>query len=293
MKAPSFAYQKVTNLDEALQRLHDYGDAARLLAGGQSLLPALNLRLTHPQCLIDIAGLDALRGERLHQHTLELGALTTHREIASSVLVKAHIPLLAMAVPYVAHAAIRNRGTIGGSLALADPAAEYPAVALACEASMCIQSIRGERKVKASDYFQGLYQTALESDEILCAVEFPIARRNERFGFQELARRHGDYAMAGLAARASISEEDRIEQLHLVFFALGDRPMFATNAIACLIGQQIDSQTIRTAQQALDDDLSPPDDLQAKAATKLHWAKVLLGRVLASLASNKGVRSND
>ena len=288
MKAPSFAYEKVANLEEALQRLHEHGDAARVLAGGQSLLPALNLRLTHPQWLIDIAGLDALRGERLRHEVLELGALTTHRELASSALVRKHLPLLAMAVPYVAHAAIRNRGTIGGSLALADPAAEYPAVALACEASMLLRSVRGERKVKARDYFQGLYQTALESDEILCAVEFPVARSSERFAFEELARRHGDYAMAGLAARARFDAQHRLERLHLAFFALGDRPMLAPQATACLVDQTINPQSIRDAQQALGADLSPPDDLQAKAATKLHWAKVLLGRVLSSLASHQG-----
>jgi carbon-monoxide dehydrogenase medium subunit len=288
MKAPSFAYKKVASLDEALQRLHEHGDAARVLAGGQSLLPALNLRLTHPQWLIDIGGLEALRGQRLQHEVLELGALTTHRELASSALVKKHLPLLAMAVPYVAHAAIRNRGTIGGSLALADPAAEYPAVAVACEASMLLRSVRGERKVKARDYFQGLYQTALESDEILCAVEFPVAKPGERFAFEELARRHGDYAMAGLAARAQFDAQDRLEQLHLAFFALGDRPMPAPQASACLVDQMINPQNIRDAQQALNGDLSPPDDLQAKAATKLHWAKVLLGRVLASLASHNG-----
>jgi carbon-monoxide dehydrogenase medium subunit len=251
-------------------------------------LPALNLRLTHPQYLIDIGELAELRGERLVGSVIELGALTTHRALACSAMVGKHLPLLAMAVPYVAHAAIRNRGTLGGSLALADPAAEYPAVALACEARMRLRSVRGERQVKASDYFQGLYQTALDSDEILCAVEFPIARPNERFGFQELARRHGDYAMAGLAARVQVTEDNRVEQAHLAFFALGDRPILAQRACACLLGQTIHPEVIRKAQQALDDDLSPPDDLQAKASTKLHWAKVLLGRVLSSLVSKTG-----
>ena len=288
MKAPAFAYHRASSLVEALRLLEHYGDAARVLAGGQSLLPALNLRLTHPQYLIDIGELAELRGERLVGSVIELGALTTHRALACSAMIGKHLPLLAMAVPYVAHAAIRNRGTLGGSLALADPAAEYPAVALACEARMRLRSVRGERQVKASDYFQGLYQTALDNDEILCAVEFPIARPNERFGFQELARRHGDYAMAGLAARVQVTEDNRVEQAHLAFFALGDRPILAQRACACLLGQTIHPEVIRKAQQALDDDLSPPDDLQAKASTKLHWAKVLLGRVLSSLVSKTG-----
>jgi len=288
MKAPAFAYHRASGLVEALRLLEHYGDAARVLAGGQSLLPALNLRLTHPQCLIDISELAELRGETLVGSVIELGALTTHRALACSAMIGKHLPLLAMAVPYVAHAAIRNRGTLGGSLALADPAAEYPAVALACEARMRLRSVRGERQVKASDYFQGLYQTALDNDEILCAVEFPIARPNERFGFQELARRHGDYAMAGLAARVQVTEDNRVEQAHLAFFALGDRPILAQRACACLLGQTIHPEVIRKAQQALDDDLSPPDDLQAKASTKLHWAKVLLGRVLSSLVSKTG-----
>ena len=288
MKAPAFAYHRASSLVEALRLLERYGDAARVLAGGQSLLPALNLRLTHPQCLIDISELAELRSEKLVGSVIELGALTTHRALACSAMIGKHLPLLAMAVPYVAHAAIRNRGTLGGSLALADPAAEYPAVALACEARMRLRSVRGERQVKASDYFQGLYQTALDNDEILCAVEFPIARPNERFGFQELARRHGDYAMAGLAARVQVTEDNRVEQAHLAFFALGDRPILAQRACACLLGQTIHPEVIRKAQQALDDDLSPPDDLQAKASTKLHWAKVLLGRVLSSLVSKTG-----
>ncbi|NCW98938.1 MAG: xanthine dehydrogenase family protein subunit M, partial [Betaproteobacteria bacterium] len=269
MKAPSFAYQKAANLEEAMQLMHQHGDGARLLAGGQSLLPALNLRLTHPQWLIDIAGLDELRGERLKGSVLEVAALSTHRELMQSDLVMRHVPLLALAVPYVAHAAIRNRGTIGGSLALADPAAEYPAVALACAASMRLKSVRGERMVAAADYFQGLYQTALASDEILCAVEFPVAQPGERFGFQELARRHGDYAMAGLAARGQWGEDGKLQALHLAFFALGDRPVLAQKAASCLIGQSIEPMTIRHAQEALDQDLTPPDDLQARAATKL------------------------
>ena len=288
MKAPSFSYRKAHSLEDALACMHEHGDAARVLAGGQSLLPAMNLRLSYPQWLIDISGLDELKGEHLAEGVLELGALITHRHIAQSQLIKRHVPLLGLAVPYVAHVAIRNRGTIGGSLALADPAAEYPAVALACGATLKLRSVRGERMVYASDYFQGLYQTALDSDEILCSVRFPVAGPDERFAFQELARRHGDYAMAGLAARAHIGSDGRIRQMHLAFFALADRPVLAKHASACLIGRPIDLEAVRDAQQALDQDLSPPDDLQAKAATKLHWAKVLLGRVLSSLNVAQG-----
>jgi len=283
MKAPAFGYRKAQTVEQALGWLAEEGDAARLLAGGQSLLPALNLRLSQPAWLIDIGALSALRGIAVNEGVLRLGALVTHREIEQSALVARHLPLLARAAPYVAHVAIRNRGTIGGSLALADPAAEYPAVALACEAVIVLRSLRGERRVAACDYFLGLYQTAMAADEMLTAVEFPLAGINQRYGFEELARRHGDYALTGLAAQARLSPAGEVLALRPVFFAVADRPVLAVSAAEALRGTCLDAHAVALAKECLARDLAPVGDLQAGGASKLHWARVLLGRVLGAL----------
>jgi carbon-monoxide dehydrogenase medium subunit len=193
--------------------------------------------------------------------------------------VKLHVPLLAQAVPYVAHLAIRNKGTIGGSLALGDPAAEYPAVALALNATLVIQSSQGERRVKAHDFFISLYRTAVQSEEILVAVEFPVATSNQRFVFLELARRKGDYAMVGLAVALTMDGET-IRESALSFMAMDDKPVLAPSAMKALTGQQINSASILLAQNALDADLDPLGDLQANATTKKHLARVLLSRAL-------------
>jgi carbon-monoxide dehydrogenase medium subunit len=193
--------------------------------------------------------------------------------------VKLHVPLLAQAVPYVAHLAIRNKGTIGGSLALGDPAAEYPAVALALNATLIIQSSKGERRVKAHDFFISLYRTAVQTEEVLVAVEFPVATASQRFVFLELARRKGDYAMVGLAVALTMNGKT-IGECALSLMAMDDKPVLAPQAMKALTGQQIHPESILQAQNALDADLDPPGDLQANAATKKHLAKVLLSRAL-------------
>lgn len=278
MKAPAFAYRKATTVEQALGWLSEEGDAARLLAGGQSLLPALNLRLTRPAWLIDIGALDPLRGITEGAGVLRLGALVTHREIERSESVARHVPLLAQAAPHVAHVAIRNRGTIGGSLALADPAAEYPAVALACEAVLVLRSLRGERRVAAKDYFLGLYQTAMAADEMLVAVEFPLAPSDQRCSFEELARRHGDYALTGLAAQARIGAAGQVDAIRLAFFALADRPILAVSTGEALTGTRLEPEAVERAKVSLGRDLDPVGDLYSSPASKLHWAQVLLQR---------------
>ena len=239
----------------------------------------LNLRMANPQILIDISGIDSMKGIEKLGNALRIGALTTHNEILNSDLVKLHVPLLAQAVPYVAHLAIRNKGTIGGSLALGDPAAEYPAVALALNATLVIQSSKGERRVKAHDFFLSLYRTAVQSEEVLIAVEFPLATSNHRFVFLELARRKGDYAMVGLAVALTMDGKT-IRECALSFMAMDDKPVLAPNAMKALIGQHIHPESILLAQNALDTDLDPPGDLQANASTKKHLARVLLSRAL-------------
>jgi aerobic carbon-monoxide dehydrogenase medium subunit len=261
LKAPSFAYAKPRALAEALELISHPG--AKVLAGGQSLIPSLNMRLSAPELLVDIGGLEELAHIEAGEGVLRVGALVTHARLERSPEVARHVPLLAQAVPHVAHAAIRNRGTLGGSLALADPAAEYPACVLALEAVLLIAGRKSTRRVKAEAYFKGLFETDLRPGELLTGVEFPVAAKGERCAFEELARRQGDYAIVGLAAR-------RAATLRLAFFGVGATPVLARHAAA--------QKTLREASEALARDLDPAADLYHSAATKLHLARVLLER---------------
>jgi carbon-monoxide dehydrogenase medium subunit len=247
VKAPSFAYAKPATLADALQLLGQPG--AKVLAGGQSLIPSLNMRLSAPELLVDITGLPGLSEIKVSNGSLSIGALVTHARIEKSPEVKAHVPLLHQAAPHVAHAAIRNRGTLGGSLALADPAAEYPACAVALEAVIVIAGKKGERRVKAAEFFKGLFETDLKPNELLVAAEFPVAKASDQSVFLELTRRHGDYAIVGLAAHNG----------RFVFFGIGPTPVLVK------------------AKDELKK-LEPIADLYHSSATKRHLAGVLLER---------------
>ena len=284
MKAAAFDYTKVSTVDEAVQVLARHAGTAQILAGGQSLMAMMNLRLAQPQLLVDISGIASLKGIQVQGQVLHIGALTTHHALLQSDLVARHAPLLAQAVPHVAHLAIRNVGTIGGSLALADPAAEYPAVALALNATLVAMGPQGQRRIAVADYFKGLYQTALAPDELLLGVEIPLAQSNQRFHFDELSRRRGDYAMVGLACALTL-DATRVKEARLALLAVGDGPVLAHRAMQALAGQSITEATIQAAQQALAQDLQPNGDLQADPATKIHLARVLLGRALNALRS--------
>ena len=284
MKAAAFDYTKVSTVDEAVQVLARHAGSAQILAGGQSLMAMMNLRLAQPQLLVDISGIASLKGIQVQGQVLHIGALTTHHALLQSDLVARHAPLLAQAVPHVAHLAIRNVGTIGGSLALADPAAEYPAVALALNATLVAMGPKGQRRIAVADYFKGLYQTALAPDELLLGVEIPLAQSNQRFHFDELSRRRGDYAMVGLACALTL-DATRVKEARLALLAVGDGPVLAHGAMQALAGQSITEATIQAAQQALAQDLQPNGDLQADPATKIHLARVLLGRALNALRS--------
>ena len=240
---------------------------ARVLAGGQSLLPALNLRLSAPPLLIDIGRIPGLCDIAIVGGALRIGALATHAMVAGSAEVARLAPMLPAALAHVAHAAIRNRGTMGGSLAHADPAAELPACALALDAQVVVAGPQGERRIAAESFFTGLFETALTPGEIIVAVE--IGPQPEAWGFSELARRAGDYAMVGLAARGGPAPR-------LAYFAIGTRATLARRAGAAL------SEGVEAACAALADDLEPHADLQASAATRLHLARVLLRRVATS-----------
>ena len=283
MKAPAFAYAKPDALPEVFDLLERHGDGAKILAGGQSLLASLNLRLSSPELLVDITGLKGLTGIRLEDGKVRIGALTTHRQIEHSPEVAKHLPLLAQAVRQVAHVAIRNVGTIGGSLALADPAAEYPACAVALDATVVLVGRGGERRVKALDFFRGLYETALAPGEIVAAIEFEAIRPDFRSAFLELARRQGDYAIVGLAAHAKV-EDGRYSDARLAFLGVGGRPVLAKSAMALLEGKPYSTGIAAAAKQALAKDLDPPKDLTTSAATKLHLARVLTGRALCALS---------
>jgi carbon-monoxide dehydrogenase medium subunit len=283
LKAPAFDYVRVRSLDEALALLGEHGEEAKIIAGGQSLVPALNLRLLAPSLLIDIGALDELKGISVEGGTIRIGALTRHVELERSPEIAAHAPLLKEAVAHVAHPAIRNRGTVGGNLAHADPASELPACALALEARLLVATATGERSVPAEDFFTGVYETALSPAEILTAIEVPAARPGERSAFIELARRSGDYALVGLAAKA-VMQNGAFSDLRLAYFAVGAKPTLAAKAVAHVIGQPVTDAAVVEAQAALADDLAPQDDLHASAATRLHLARVLLRRVLEQLS---------
>ncbi len=279
MKAPPFAYLRATTLDEAFRLWTGAGPDSRLLAGGQSLLATLAFRLSEPSTLIDISRVAELRGIALAGDMVRVGALTTHTELGANDIVRQHLPMVADAVPLIAHPAIRNRGTIGGSLAYADPAAELPACCVALEAQIVARSAKGERRIAAAQFFTGLYQTALNDKELIAAIEFPVARPGERHVILELARRSGDYAMAGIAARAKVAA-GRLIDPSLVFFGVAERPVIAARTIEALAGKSMTAETMAAANAALDADLDPPADQHGGPEMKRHLARVLLARAL-------------
>lgn len=282
MKAPRFSYVRPASLGEALRLLQEKGADARLLAGGQSLLAALAFRLSEPAVLIDISKLPELKGIAQAGSVIRVGAGVTHSALAASDLIKSHVPLVAQAIPHIAHPAIRNRGTIGGSLAYADPAAELPACCLALEATLVAASARGERRIKAADFFTGLFTTALATDEILTAIELPVAAQGDRAALVEIARRSGDYAMAGVALKARVAGST-VSGVRAVFFGVGDAPVLAAGANAALEGKAVTAETIAAAKAALHRDLDPAPDQHGGPEMKRHLAGVVLERALARL----------
>lgn len=282
MKAPAFDYLKVSSLGEALAALAEHGEAAKLLAGGQSLVPALNLRLLAPGILIDLNGVPELEGVSVANGRLRLGALTRHVELERSPVIREHAPLLADAIRHVAHPAIRSRGTLGGNLAHADPASELPACAVALGAEFVIAGPTGERRVRAADFFEGVFATALRPDEILVAVEIPLDAPPRRHAFLELARRAGDYALVGIACTAAF-DAGALRDLRPVFFAAGPKPALARKAAAILEARPLSEAALDEAVAALGQDLEPEADLQVTAAMRLHLAGVVFRRALAAL----------
>jgi len=267
VKAAAFEYVRPATVDEALAALGEHLGMARVLAGGQSLVPMMNFRVAAPKVIVDINRIAALSGIKVTKNHVRIGALVRHVELERSADIARHLPLVASAMPHIAHPAIRNRGTFGGSCALGDPAAELPACAIALGATFVVAGKKGERRVAAEDFFKGLYATALKTGELLVAAEFPLPKPGYASAFGELARRHGDYAMVGLAAHGSK------QGVRAAFFGVGDRP------------KAIEADSVDGILDKVDSELEPRADLHASAAMKLHLAKVLAGRVLKQLAA--------
>lgn len=282
MKAADFAYRRPADLADALAILSaEEGDIAPL-AGGQSLMPMMNFRIAQPTMLLDLADVAELRGVTAGPDGLRIGAMTRYVQLAADPLVTQGAPLIGLALPHIAHAAIRNRGTIGGSVALADPAAEMPALLLAMAARIELVSLSGRRVVAADDFFLGLYETARAPDELVAAIHIPADASRRRVGFYELARRHGDYAMAGVALTAGGATGQPLASPRIAFFGLSDRALRATGAEAALKDAQPAGDTLGAAVDSLSA-LPINGDLHAPPDVKLKLAGVVLRRALAGM----------
>jgi carbon-monoxide dehydrogenase medium subunit len=288
LKAPPFSYVRATTLAQVFELKEQHGDEARVLAGGQSLMAALNMRLDAPAVLIDINGLDDLAGVSRENGALMIGALTRHVELEHSDLVAEHAPLISQAMPDIAHPAIRNRGTIGGSLALSDPAAELPACTIALDAEILLASKNGQRAVRAREFFLALYETARDENEMIIGVRIPDGPATRKSVFSEIVPRKGDFASAGLAATAEI-DGGTIRNLALAYFGVADRAIWAEGAGAAAEGASLSVDgldgLVDRVNQVLDQELETAADLHNSAKMKSHLARVLTGRALARMAA--------
>lgn len=282
MKPPPFEYFAPTTTAEALALLAQHGYEAKPLAGGQSLIPTMNFRLAQPGVLIDLNPIAELAYIRPgDEGGLRIGTMTRQRQVERDPLVAERAPLIHETMPYIAHPQIRNRGTFGGSLAHADPAAELPAVTTALNARFCARSQKGERWFEANEFFVSLFATALEPDELLVEIALPPLPPRSGWAFTEMSRRHGDYALVGVAAVVTLDERDQCQAAKLVFLSVGDGPVEAQQAVESLIGQTPSPEAIRAAAEtAARVDIAPNSDIHASAGFRRHLARVLAQRVL-------------
>ncbi|HEY0555818.1 MAG TPA: xanthine dehydrogenase family protein subunit M [Thermoanaerobaculia bacterium] len=298
MKPAPFAYQAPVSLEAALELLARHGGEAKILAGGQSLIPVMNFRLAEPALLVDINRLSELDFIRADEDgTLRIGAMARQRRLERDPLVAARAPLLHEAMPFIAHPQIRNRGTFGGSLAHADPAAELPALAVALDARLRLRRAGGaggsDRWVEAGDFFAGLFTTALAPDEMLVEAAIPPSPARTGWAFLEIARRHGDYAQVGLAARVTLDESGRCREARLVFLSVGDGPVEAKAAARGLAGEELTAAALdAAAETAARDEMEPRSDVHATTEFKRHLARVLTRRALR-LAADRARRGED
>jgi carbon-monoxide dehydrogenase medium subunit len=281
MKPAPFEYHAPRTLEEALSLKREHGDDGKALAGGQSLIPAMNFRVAQPSLLIDLNKLEDLRGIRKENGELRIGAMTRQSTAEHDDLVAKHSPLLHEAIPNIAHSQIRNRGTIGGSLAHADPASELPVVALALGARFRAQNSDSERWLDVGDFFAGMFYVGLEPDELLVEIAFPEMAPNTGWAFMEIARRSGDYAMAGLAALLTM-DGDKIEEAKLVYLNVGDGPVEAVQAQESLQGATPDATAFaEAAALASQEDIDPYGNVHASPEYQRHLVNVLTQRALA------------
>jgi len=291
MKLPPLEYEAPKTVSEAVELLGEHSDSASVLAGGQSLIPLLALRLAHPAVLIDINGIDGLSGVSATDGRVAIGALTREYVAEESAAVAGAVPLLAAALPLIGHEAIRSRGTIGGSLAHADPAAELPAVARALDAEFVVRSQSGERVIPAADWFEGYLTTSRRPDELLVEVRFPATGPGTGSSFQEVARRHGDFAVVGLAASVTLSGAT-ISAARLAFSGVSDVPVRAVGAEGLLVGERPSADLFDEAAHRAADDLDPPADLHGSSEYRRKVATALVRRGLRA-AADDAARGSD
>ena len=282
MKPAQFNYVRAKSVDQVLDLLERPTSYTKILAGGQSLNPTLNMRLSAPDVLIDINDLDELKGIALQGEMLHIGALTRHVELEQSDLVARHTPLLAKAIEHVAHAAIRNRGTIGGNVSLADPASELPACCVALDARFTIKNKQGTRTTRARDYFKDLYETDLQENDLLTSISFPVAKQNSVCGFREFVRRRGDFASTGLAVNAEL-EDGVFTSFSPVFFAVANTPVLAAGIAQLLVNKKLTDELIEQATASVDDEVEIAGDSYMSVEMKRHLAKHYLGAIIEEL----------
>ncbi len=280
MKPPVFDYMAPASLDEALTMLANHAGEAKVIAGGQSLMPMLNFRLTEPDLLVDISRLPDLAYIREHQDGLRIGALTTQHTLEMSSVIEIHFPIITAAMKHVAHLAIRNRGTIGGSLAHADPAAELPMLTLLLDAKFKIAGPTKTKWIDAQNFFQGLLTTALAEDELLIEIELPALPANTGWGFDEYAPRAGDYALAAVATTLTLADDQTIAEARLTLMGVADTPIRAEATEQTLKGQRLDESLLEQVSQIVQNSITPTNDIHASADYRTHLAGVLTKRTL-------------
>ena len=289
MKPPAFDYVAVSSIDQALAELAHHGDDAKILAGGQSLMPILNMRLAGPAKLVDLNRIGTLSYIAEHDGGVAVGAMTRQRAAEQSVLIASRVPLLAEALPWIGHSAIRNRGTVGGSIAHADPAAELPAVALCLDARLTIAGTAGSRTMPAAEFFRGSLQTALAATEILLEAWFPGPPPTSGWAWLEFSRRHGDYALAGVAAMVAL-DGAVVREARLALIGVDAMPFRAVEAERLLAGAPLTSESLAAAADSVRRRADPPADVHASAAYRRHLASVLTSRALG-LAAERARRA--
>ena len=285
MKLPPFDYACPTTLPEAVQLLASHDGDAKAIAGGQSLVPMLAFRLAQPSLLVDLRKLADLRGIRISDAGVTLGAMVRWRDIEDDERLETAHPLLKAAISHVAHYQIRNRGTVGGSIAHADPAAEMPGIAMTCDAEIAVVGKSGAHVIQAADFFQGALTTALTTDEIIVEIRLPAWPAGRRWGFQEFARRRGDFAMAAAAVFYDQDERGKARNAHVGVIGVGDRPLRLTAVEDLLNGESIDEATIAKADAATSAAVEPQDDIHASAAYRRSLVGTMVERALKSAAA--------